>query len=183
MRRKVVCIDFGHGGKDPGAVANGIKEKIANRKVALKLGELFKKAGYVVIYTHTEDDFVELSDRVKIAQKAGAEFFISVHHNAGGGKGYEIIYEVDQPETKTWATTIANEFAAIGRPKHGAGIYSKSNSTGKEDYFAVLRNGKMLGIITEFAYLDSADYKNIDTEKELEAEAICIFNGTHKFNR
>lgn len=83
---KVIVIDAGHGGKDPGC--NGIthKEKDVSLAVALKLGKLIeeKMKDVKVIYTRTTDVFVELEDRAQIANKAKADLFISIHCNAAG---------------------------------------------------------------------------------------------------
>lgn len=83
---KVIVIDAGHGGKDPGC--NGVthKEKEVALAVALKLGKLIEE--YVkdvkVIYTRKTDVFVELEDRAKIANDNNADLFISIHCNAAG---------------------------------------------------------------------------------------------------
>lgn len=83
---KVIVIDAGHGGKDPGC--NGVthKEKDVALAVALKLGKLIEE--YVkdvkVIYTRKTDVFVELEDRAKIANDNNADLFISIHCNAAG---------------------------------------------------------------------------------------------------
>lgn len=78
-----VVIDAGHGGKDPGAIANGVKEKDINLAVALKLGNYLEKFLKMnVVYTRTTDEFVELQERGHIANEAGAKLFISIHANS-----------------------------------------------------------------------------------------------------
>ncbi|MEM8485162.1 MAG: N-acetylmuramoyl-L-alanine amidase [Bacteroidota bacterium] len=78
-----VVIDAGHGGHDSGAVANGIMEKDVNLAVALKLGAYLKRFLKVnVVYTRTNDSFVELQERGHIANEAGAKLFISIHANS-----------------------------------------------------------------------------------------------------
>lgn len=83
---KVIVIDPGHGGKDPGC--NGVthKEKDVSLAVALRLGKLIEEnlKDVKVIYTRTTDVFVELEDRAQIANKAKADLFISIHCNAAG---------------------------------------------------------------------------------------------------
>ena len=83
---KVVVIDAGHGGKDPGC--NGVthKEKEVALAVALKLGKLIEEhmKDVKVIYTRKTDVFVELEDRAKIANDNNADLFISIHCNAAG---------------------------------------------------------------------------------------------------
>lgn len=80
----VVVIDAGHGGKDPGAEENHVKEKDVNLGVALKLGQLIKKnlKDTEVIYTREDDKFVSLQGRADIANKAQADLFISIHCNS-----------------------------------------------------------------------------------------------------
>lgn len=80
----VLVIDPGHGGKDIGASRGGIKEKDINLSVALALGAMIGKnhPDVKVIYTRKKDVFVELDSRARIANKAKADLFISVHVNA-----------------------------------------------------------------------------------------------------
>ncbi len=81
---KTVVIDAGHGGKDPGAVSGGVKEKDIALKIALKTGNYIseKCPDVKVIYTRSDDRFVELHRRARIANEAQADLFISIHCNA-----------------------------------------------------------------------------------------------------
>lgn len=77
---KIICINPGHGGSDPGACGD-LRESDMNLTVALRLGQLLEERGARVIYTRTTDAHVYLSDRPVIANNAGADLFISIHHN------------------------------------------------------------------------------------------------------
>ncbi|MDR2292170.1 MAG: N-acetylmuramoyl-L-alanine amidase [Prevotellaceae bacterium] len=81
---KRIVIDAGHGGKDPGAVGKKSKEKDITLAVALKLGALISKnfSDIEVIYTRKKDIFVELNERVNIANRNHADLFISIHVDA-----------------------------------------------------------------------------------------------------
>lgn len=85
-RQFVVIIDPGHGGKDPGAVYNGIQEKDAVLGIGLKLGKLIREdfPDVKVIFTRSTDVFVPLIDRSRIANKNKANLFISLHANFCG---------------------------------------------------------------------------------------------------
>jgi len=83
---KIIVIDPGHGGKDPGCSGAIHNEKEIALAVALRLGKLLEDnlKDVKVIYTRTTDVFVELEDRAQIANKAKADLFISIHCNAAG---------------------------------------------------------------------------------------------------
>lgn len=82
-KQMVVVIDPGHGGKDPGAVNNGVREKDVVLGVGLKLGKIISESypEVKVIYTRSTDVFIPLIDRSRIANKNKADLFISIHAN------------------------------------------------------------------------------------------------------
>lgn len=88
---KRIVIDAGHGGNDPGNIGTGRykkSEKDIALHVALELGDYIQRAypDVDIIYTRKEDKFVTLNDRTKIANKAQADLFISIHCNSGENK-------------------------------------------------------------------------------------------------
>lgn len=79
----IVVLDAGHGGKDPGNMGNGFKEKDIALNIILKIGEALEKyEGVKVVYTRKTDVFVELFERGRIANEANADLFVSVHCNS-----------------------------------------------------------------------------------------------------
>jgi N-acetylmuramoyl-L-alanine amidase len=86
----IVVLDAGHGGKDPGKPSKyGYKESDIALKLALKIGDALEGyEGIKVIYTRKTDVFIELKDRPKIANKAEADLFVSIHCNAHHTQAY-----------------------------------------------------------------------------------------------
>ncbi|WNH10119.1 N-acetylmuramoyl-L-alanine amidase family protein [Thalassobellus suaedae] len=88
----VVVLDAGHGGRDPGNLGNGYKEKDIALKIVLAIGkELEKNSNIKVVYTRKTDVFIELYERPKIANKVNADLFVSIHcdshHTSAYGAG------------------------------------------------------------------------------------------------
>jgi N-acetylmuramoyl-L-alanine amidase len=83
--KKVIVIDPGHGGHDPGASGAQGFEKDVNLAAALALKERLERSSrYTVVLTRDDDTYVPLDQRVRIAQRAGADLFISLHSDSGG---------------------------------------------------------------------------------------------------
>lgn len=96
----VVVLDAGHGGKDPGRPTKFDSEKSIALKIVLKVGEeLEKNKDIKVIYTRKTDVFVELRERAKIANKADADLFVSIHCNAHHTQAYG---------TETYVLSLSN---------------------------------------------------------------------------
>jgi len=93
--RKVV-IDAGHGGTDPGAIGkSGLREKDINLDIAKRLSNLLKAEDVQTVLTRSTDRLIPLSTRVNIANRSGADLFISIHSNAARSRslcGFEVYY-------------------------------------------------------------------------------------------
>jgi len=112
-----IVIDAGHGGKDPGAIGHNQKEKDITLDIAKKLGNLIKRnLGLNVVYTRTEDDFVPLWKRTKIANSAEGKLFISIHVNStahsSSTRGYET-YLLRPGKTDNAIEVVERENAVI----------------------------------------------------------------------
>lgn len=86
VQSKVIVIDAGHGGKDAGALGNGMYEKNVVLQVALKTGKILQNLGHKVYFTRTKDKFINLRNRTKFANDKVADIFISIHANATPNK-------------------------------------------------------------------------------------------------
>ncbi|HLH52487.1 MAG TPA: N-acetylmuramoyl-L-alanine amidase [Verrucomicrobiae bacterium] len=92
---RTICLDPGHGGKDPGNQVGGTQEKTLALLLSQELQSQLKRAGWKVSLTRTRDTFVELPERPDIARRRKADLFVSIHFNstasAGGSvKGAEV---------------------------------------------------------------------------------------------
>jgi N-acetylmuramoyl-L-alanine amidase len=83
LRLKTVVIDAGHGGRDPGALGAKVREKDVVLSIALKLGKYINEnfSDVKVVYTRDKDEFIELTERARIANQNKADLFISIHAN------------------------------------------------------------------------------------------------------
>lgn len=175
-----IMIDPGHGGKEPGAVNQYVKEKEINLIVANKLKSLLESKGFIPQMTRYNDNYVSLDERCIIANTCKSDLFISIHHNAGGADGYEVIYSMNNIEGKRLSELVGAEFEKVGQNKRKI-YYRESETSPGKDYYAVIRGTNMTAVITEFGFMDSKDYESFDTQKELELEAIAIFNAICNF--
>ncbi len=95
LKVRTIMIDPGHGGKDPGAVYNNIKEKDIVLRMSRILGQKLEEKGFKVLYTRTTDVFVPLEERTAMANSKNVDLFISVHANAHRNRnvrGFEVYY-------------------------------------------------------------------------------------------
>jgi N-acetylmuramoyl-L-alanine amidase len=113
-----IVIDAGHGGHDPGAKAKGLSESDLTLDVALRLEKLLlRQPGVEVIQTRRTNAFVPLEERTEIANRSGADIFLSIHANAsadGRARGVETYYLNFAPNAEAEAVA-ARENAASTR--------------------------------------------------------------------
>jgi len=132
--RLTVCLDPGHGGEDSGAVGNGLLEKDLNLDIALKARPLIEAAGFNVIMTRRSDVYVSLEERCRIANRARATVFVSIHNNAftSTAKGTETFCYYDSEEGRRLAASIHHEVVArtkrVDRGLKEAGFYVLANT-------------------------------------------------------
>jgi N-acetylmuramoyl-L-alanine amidase len=81
-REVAICLDPGHGGKDPGFRVGSNQEKKYTLLLAQELREQLKRSGWNVTLTRTRDNFIELPERPDIARRKKADLFLSLHFNA-----------------------------------------------------------------------------------------------------
>ncbi|MFL2116447.1 GW dipeptide domain-containing protein, partial [Marinilactibacillus psychrotolerans] len=162
--KRVVVIDAGHGGSDPGAQAGGVKEKDLNLTVSKKVQTKLKNAGYEVIMTRSTDVFVELSERARIANTSSADIFVSIHTNSfnstangietysynGSGTANNPIVAKD-PDRLLKSSLLSEAVQDALLDKTGA-----SNRGDKKANFHVIRETGMPAILTEMGFIDNS---------------------------
>ena len=153
---KVVLLDPGHGGYDPGAVANGLKEKDLNLQLAVKVAD--KLSGVKVLLTRERDSFVSLADRVAMSRRVGADLFLSLHANAGGGQGFEsFVYGGlgnSDPVVKMQKTLHGQIMDAL----RGWNVVDRGM---KRAAFYVLKHNPRTAVLIESLFLDNVTEANL----------------------
>lgn len=100
----LIVLDPGHGGDDHGATSfSGIMEKDVTLDIAHRTRKYLIQMGFKVLMTRTEDEFIELSDRVKICDEHQGDLFLSIHANAASNKqatGFETFFHSPSKKTK-----------------------------------------------------------------------------------
>ncbi|MGB4590027.1 MAG: SH3 domain-containing protein [Clostridiaceae bacterium] len=163
-----IVIDAGHGGKDSGArgLLNGayVYEKNYVIQFAKYLNEELLAAGFKTIMTRSDDTFIELEDRAKIANNAYADLFFSIHHDYSPvptSQGAFVIY----PSVKLASiseSTIGESIDAAGYIKNALvemGFKNRNNGTDQNisgHTLAVLRQTNMRSILAEIGYMSNA---------------------------
>lgn len=175
---KKVFIGVGHGGKDPGAVANGFKEADLNLQIALACQKELIRHGVTVGISRTKDENDELTEEIKECNAFGPDLCVDIHNNAGGGDGVEAFCEVKGGVSKTLADNILNEIVKIGQNSRGR--KTKVNSSGK-DWFGFIRQTNAPAVLVECAFVDNKnDIKIIDTLAEQQKMGVAIAKGILK---
>lgn len=178
MKMSKVFIGVGHGGKDSGAVANGLKEKDLNLDIALACNSELIRHGVSVLMSRETDVSESLANRIKECNAYKPDLAIDIHNNAGGGDGGEAFYHYKGGRGKVLADNVLCEIVNTGQNSRGAKI--KKNSQGK-DYYGFIRQTTCPAIIIECAFMDNtSDVKTVDTLSERIAIGKAIAKGILK---
>src|SRR5699024_5328625 len=171
-----IYLDPGHGGTDGGASANGLVEKNVTLSIALKTRDILNRdyEGHSIRMSRTTDKAVSLTQRTNDANSWGADYFVSIHINAGGGTGYEdYIYN-----GSVSGSTVTY------RDKLHAEVMKQvdfRNRGKKRNNFHVLRESRMPAVLTENGFIDTvADANKLKSDAYLNRIALGHANGIAK---
>ncbi|MEW6064732.1 MAG: SH3 domain-containing protein [Bacillota bacterium] len=177
---KNVFLDAGHGGYDNGASGkNGLREKDVNLDITLKVAEILRKQGANVFFSRSDDTFIDLYERTRMANDQSADVFVSIHSNAnpntaiGGTSTYyyappaiPALYE-QRDDRRRLAEDVQRELVgALGRRDIGV----------LQANFAVLRTSIMPSILIETAFVSNAEEEALlgaEDFRQRAAEAIA----------
>ena len=174
---KVICIDPGHGGTSSGATGEGGSrlEKDDNLRLSLLVRDILTERGYTVVMTRDGDSDVSLEERCKIANKARASLFVSIHRNSstGNGKGMEMWVHSTRPtDDLLLAENLLACLESVGFSAD-RGIHSGYRDGADLNYY-INRNTKMPSCLAEIGFITSAeDNKDFDEKLEKYAEALA----------
>lgn len=199
-----ICLDPGHGGSDSGANAFGTKESDLTLKIAQYCKEELSKYDVNVVMTRTtdtrlsEEAAMDLKNRVEVAKKAGASYFISIHINSAqnsAAHGAEVYY----PNTsgnknlssngQNLAKAIQSQLAALGLYDRGIkirnytdGTTSSNPNSSDQDYYGVIRYAKqanITGLIVEHCFISNKDEfdKYLGSDAKLQQLGIADAKG------
>lgn len=178
MAQKKVFIGIGHGGSDPGAVANGWEEADLNLAIGLACRDELLRHGVEVKTSRTKDENDPLNEEVKECNAYGPDLAVDVHINAGGGDGAEVYHYSGGGTSKVLATNINEAIKATGQ--NSRGLKTRLNPSGK-DYYGFIRDTKAPAVIVECAFIDNkTDMKVLDTAAEQIAMGKAIAKGMLK---
>ena len=195
---KVIIIDAGHGGEDPGAIGiNGIYEKDLNLQIALILGAMLIDKGYTVLYTRTEDKMLyapeenikgmrkisDLKNRCLIANSYDDAIMISIHMNTYGSSKYsglQVYYKDGSSESQSLANSIQGSVRETLQQKNNRNV-----KDGKNLY--ILENCNNTAILVECGFLsNNAEAEKLsekEYQKQLSFSILCgIINYINKLD-
>ncbi|WP_338754614.1 N-acetylmuramoyl-L-alanine amidase [Bacillus sp. FJAT-52991] len=179
LKNQTIIIDPGHGGKDPGAIGFGLKEKDVVLATSLKMNELFKQTPFKVKMTRSDDRFISINDRVSYAINNKGNTFVSIHANAASSSsanGTETIYHAAAgnpyvADSKLLASKIQNRLVAAIKTRDRK--IKSTEQLGRN--LGVLTHNKMPAALVELGFITNKkenDMLKSDYWQDIMAKAI-----------
>lgn len=164
-----VILDAGHGGAEPGATYFGRQEKTDNLNLTLAVGNILTKNGIDVVYTRVSDTYNTPFEKAQIANRSGADYFVSIHRNAmpvpGTASGAETLVYENTGVPALMAENINSALASAGFVN--LGVIERPG-------LVVLRRTQMPAVLVEAGFIDNeADNRTFDQNFQAIAQAIA----------
>ncbi len=176
---KVIVIDPGHGGKDPGTQFAGVSEKDITLKVGNLLAQGLVDTGASVIRTRSDDRFISLDERSETANRNRAALFISIHVNSNSvnntASGTITFYHNKESQAMLLAACVHQQIVSLKRlPDKKTLSDTKIYKSG----FAVLRNSEMPGVLIELGFVNHSTDRAVLTTASFQSDvAKAIVRG------
>jgi N-acetylmuramoyl-L-alanine amidase len=180
---KVIVIDPGHGGKDPGAVNGTNYEKDFNLDIAKKLYELLAETEGVDVYlTRDDDTYLDKYQRAAVATDVNADLFISVHNNSLDNKAYDgtmVLYAVKESDKNFGITS--KEFATIVHDELIDTLGTTDRKIVNREDLYVLSQTEIPAILCEVVFVSNdSDLAKLKKESFREDAAEAMYRGIQK---
>lgn len=176
LKNKVIVVDAGHGGSDPGASGVNNQEKTLTLNVAKELKRLLEGAGTKVIMTRDGDTYPTLTERVNESHTNNADIFISIHFNSNPNKqanGIDTYYYGTNVNERELANCIQEEVTKATSLKN-RGVY--------EGNFQVIRTNKNDAVLVELGFISNPEEEKIIASKDFQIKAATgIVKGIEKY--
>ena len=190
IANRVIVVDPGHGGIDPGAVGQGVTEKRIVLEVAKRLKTLLNHAGAKVIMTRDSDTDLgspgpnglsgrkreDLANRVELANSNKADLYLSIHVNAfpsSRWRGAQTFYQRNQAEGKKLAEAIQGELIRV---------LGNTDRVAKAEDFYTTRNTNMASAIVEIGFISNPAEAELLTDAAYQRKlALAIYSGLVKY--
>ncbi len=185
LSRKVIMIDAGHGGFDPGMIGDAkTLEKDINLAIAKKLQNYLELGGAFVVMTRVEDRALgakkaaDMKNRQLIANNGKSDILVSIHQNSypdGSVKGAQVFYYDNSENSKKLADSIQTEINSF------ANIGNKKQPEPNKNYF-ILKRTTIPSVIVECGFLTNyAEKKKLSTDEYQDKMAWAIYMGIIKY--
>lgn len=173
IKRKDIFISVGHGGSDPGAVGNGLRESDINLSIAKGVKEGLVAKGFNVKMSREKDENDRVQEEVIECNAFNPYITVSIHTNAGGGDGFEIFINKANVDAVVCAGYIEEEVKGIGQNSRGI-------KGGTHLYY--IKNTRATALLVETAFIDNKeDISIVDTKEEQKVFADAIVRGILRF--
>ncbi len=166
--------DGGHGGKDPGASANGIVEKVYTLEAELYVHNRLLDHGVASSVTRTSDTTLEETHRVN--KVSNYKYCLSHHFNAGGGAGAEFIHS--KHSDGAFEKMLVEEFKNAGYPLRPKPIFTRLLQNGLDYYYMHRRTGSCQTTIIEYDFVDGPNAENLKDKAYREGMYECVVRAT-----
>ena len=178
--KKIILIDVGHGGSDPGACNGSAQEKTYNLNIALYLYEMLKERDDIIVFIDREDNdtYLNREDRVAFATNVNPHFIISIHNNSLENKSYSgtmVLYYNNETESD-FGDVTSKECADIVLKE----LVSKLDTINRGDLH-ILSKTPCPSILCEVCFISNdAELERLKTKSFQKSAAEAMYNGIDK---